>query len=174
MMRWCRIIMEVSDRVLSIEGERKDWKDVLVCKVPLSSSRPCWCQSGVQAHSRGCGETREAHEGVAACSHISEQGLQVIELAIIIIWWGWWCWCGYVHWFGETLICKMTMIRMMFWYDWLLLSLPSCAKDLVISMIILISSEPKKRDMWLKIWFSALEAVEGEVVFVKRKTTAKG
>ena len=37
----------------------------------------------------------------------------------------------------------------------------SCDKE--PSHFNLTFSEPKKRDMWLKIWFSALEAVEGEV-----------
>ena len=34
-------------------------------------------KAGVQAHRGRRGEAREAHEGVAACAHISQQGLQV-------------------------------------------------------------------------------------------------
>ena len=48
----------------------------------------------------------------------------------------WWC-------------CGRTIAWLVFTMNW------RCAN----------SSEPKKRDMWLKIWFSALEAVEGEVTF---------
>jgi len=76
--------MEVSDRV-SFEGERKGWKDVLVCK-------ECKHIAGdVERHERHMKESRHVH----------------------------------------TFRSKAY-------------------------------SEPKKRDMWLKIWFSALEAVEGE------------
>ena len=62
---------------------------------------------------------------------------------------------------GVKFATMVTMMVVMLWSEDCLIG--RLLKRRVTLMTILIFSEPKKRDMWLKIWFSALEAVEGEV-----------